>query len=226
MINFDTASADVLAAPGGTVQYTVTRGPLRGLLGLAWVPANLDVVTALDVAGTSVPKLGHIGKGTGTAMAMSLFFLGQTIPDGASLTSTWTLSASAALCCLYGLRGNHDTRLTGFGTISSDSVANPSVEVNAHKEPSVGIIGFTSGHTGGVGTIAPLANWTSIFELDVGPGIMQWASYSYDLIQSENVTHGWTQTAEDALAWGVNMAEFTTLRDLRVATGNHHYLSF
>lgn len=224
MIALDNFELDVFSAPGGSLEYSVLRA-CRGLVGIGWQNSAADRVSTLDVEGVSVPRLTFASKATGEAMGTYLWFLGQNIPAGAELTATWAISAGAAFLGLAGLYGDTDIRITGSGVILSDSVADPSVIVPTHREPSLALLQLLSGHDGGVGSITPLTDWSALVELNIS-SIQQWALYMYDLIQSGDVTAGWTQTAEDALALGINYAEFTTLRDLRVAPGDHHYLSF
>ena len=89
-------------------------------------------------------------------------------------------------------------------TVTSTSQENPSVTLSANSRYVASFLAFYSGQDAITG-ITPLTNWASESEGDFGTQTVGF--YSYNPIDSVDVTAGWTQTAEDAAMIAVTIAQ-------------------
>src|SRR4029077_10172258 len=84
-------------------------------------------------------------------------------------------------------------------SINSDAIANPSVLLPASGQPVFSLVSFCSGQDAEVST--PLAGWTKR-----AAGVLGAASsalMTYDTIGTADVTAGWTEASDDAVAVAV-----------------------
>jgi len=166
-----------------------------------------DEVSTCDYGGTNIPEIGAspIAKATGEPGSVAMFFLGSSIPTGTQ-TVTCTATGSAATKILYvtTLTATTDTEVVAADTsINSDSVANPSSTLALSGRTSfVDLCLFTGQDTGG--GITQLGGWTNQNETVSSAGF---AHYTYDTVGSTDVTIGWSQSADDAVAIGVAISE-------------------
>jgi hypothetical protein len=153
-----------------------------------------------DVAGSPNTKL------TGEAMAVHVFFLGSSIPAGAqTVVFVNAVATDVALTGCVTLTAANDTEIVDTdATISSDAVANPSAVLVLGGATSFAAQVFGSGQNA-EGSVTPLTNWTSRDSADLGSqtGFI----HTYDIIGTTDVTMGWTQASEDAVAVGVAVTE-------------------
>lgn len=196
---------------GGTGNQVWTHTPVGTpraiIVGVFQIGSGTDQVTSVTYGTetmtevTGSPNL----KGTGEAMASYLYFLGSNIPTG-NQTVTVTVSGAAVKGgTAISLTGAADTEIVDVdATINSDSQADPSVTLSLGGRTSFASIGFVSGQDAITG-ITPLTGWTSRSEGDGGLEVV--GTYTYDTIGSTDVTAGWTQTADDAVAMAIAVSE-------------------
>jgi hypothetical protein len=143
------------------------------------------------------------------AMILHAFFLGTSIPTGAQSVTCDVSNTIAKRIVAITLTGAADTEIVDAdATINSDSIANPSVTLSLSSRTSYAVIGFGAGGVDTT-TITPLTNWSDAAPdgTEVDNGAAQFGVYSYDVIGSTDVTAGWTQAADDAIAIAVAISE-------------------
>lgn len=197
----------VSVAPGGAaVSWThAPTGTPRGILVLCEDQGqNITGCTYGGVAMTAVPG-SPAGKATGEAMNVAAFFLGASIPTGAQ-----TVAISGTLTEVFrgvaiSLTADDDTEIVDTDTsINSDSLASPRATLSLSGRTSFAAMVFASGVNSL--TSAPiLTGWSGLDGFDSGSQIA--AAAKYDTIDSTDVTIGWDQVAEDAVAIGVAIAQ-------------------
>lgn len=213
-IAFDAAATGTKTTDGtnGTLSWTHTPvGTPRGVVVYAPVQAinaNFDVtgVTYGGVAMTEVAGSPN-NKTTGETGQVSAWFLGSSIPTGAQsvvVSYATTATPDIAFSSLTYTADQDCSIVDVDATISSDSLENPSVTLSLGGVACACSIGFVSGQND-VSGITPLANWTSRQETDTG--IKTLGVYTYDIVGSTDVTAGWTQTADDAVAIAIAIRE-------------------
>lgn len=196
---------------GGTGTQTWTHTPVgtpRGVI--VWVQTfsgvdEISTVTYGGVACTEVtgsPNLLTTGEQGGS----NCFYLGAGIPTGAQsvvATATGTTTSKVGYCVT--ITAAADTEVVDTdATINSTSLLDPSATLSLGGRTCFAAIAFNSGQDAVTG-YAPLTNWTARSELDGGTECL--GCYTYDTIGSTDVTAGWTQTAEDAVAVAIAVSE-------------------
>ena len=133
------------------------------------------------------------------------FFLGTSIPTGAQTVTVTVSGASNKRAGAITLTASSDCEvIDSDGTIDSDSQENPLVTLSLASRTSFATIVFFSGHVD-PSLITPLTNWTDRLEHDWGSAVSGW--YTYDTIGSADVTAGWNQSADDAVAIALAVSE-------------------
>ena len=189
--------------PVGTPRAVVVHLPCGG------VNTNVAITSVTYGGGAMTQVSGSpVNKATGEPGSMSAWFLGTSIPTGAQTVSV-AYTVVAAGPTLVGTSitytADDDCSIVDVDvTITSDSLENPSCTLSLGGATCACSMGFNSGQNATTG-IAPLANWTSRSE-DAANNKTH-GVYTYDIIGSTDVTAGWTQTAEDALAIAIAIRE-------------------
>ena len=193
----------------GVVDSNFTHNPVgtpRAVI--VWVldVAGTDQVTSVTYGGASLTQVSSspVLKSTGETGAVHCFFLGSSVPTDDPATVDVTLTAATYTVNCVTLTAADDTEVVDVQTISSDSAANPSATLALSGRTSWCGIGFVSGHDASTG-VTPLTNWFDRGESSTGT--QQAACYTYNTIGTTDVTAGWTQTAEDAVAIAVAVSE-------------------
>lgn len=204
-IAFDAASHSTAAVANNFSWTHTPNGTPRGVLVfIAQNASGTDDVTGVTYGGTSMARVGRALHATGETSAVYIYFLGASVPTGAQTVS---VTAGASLkdghCVTVTAATNMYVLASDF-TVSSDSLANPSVTLSLQ-----GRNGFCAivGHSGqnAVGGTTPLTNWTSRDEYDWGQQTS--LVYTYDTIGTTDVSAGWTQAADDATMGAVAIRE-------------------
>ncbi len=185
-------------------------GTPRGVLVYVLSPVQSeDRVTGITYGGDTMTEVAGspVLKATGEIMAAHLFFLGTSIPTGTQTVAiTTTASTGGVRCGAITITASGDTEVVDTSTISSDSLANPSVTVSLAGRTSFVAVGGASGNIDVPGNVTPNTNWTSRDESDAGPSGT--VLHTFDTIGSSDVSAGWADaTAEDVVAIGVAIAE-------------------
>ena len=193
-LNTSSFSLNGGASPNGVIVFTVSND-------------NTNTVTAITHGTNSLVEIpgSPITKAGGETAHMSAWFLGSGIETGIQTVSVTEGGAGGFFMGGSVLGGDADLEIVDSDlTISSNSLANPSVTLSPGGRSCFCSIAFFSGQNAPSG-VAPLTDWTSVAEADFTS--QMGCYYRYNIIGTTDVTAGWTQTAEDALAIAVAISE-------------------
>lgn len=213
-VGFDSAAFSDPAGVNDPSQTHTPVGTLRGGLlfvldGDTTMVDNIDGGTWGGVSMVEIPGSPAL-LATGEPHAVHGFFIGASIPTGAQTVQAITAGTynfpSGGELISIGLTAAADTEVVDSdGTIATASgPANPSVTLSLGGRSCFCAIGFGSG-VGTVGGITPLADWTSIVEIDYGQKVA--GCYRYNIIGTTDVTAGYTSNADDATLLAVAISE-------------------
>lgn len=198
------------ASAAGTGNLTISASPTastRGLVVFVIENDGVDGVTSVNIGGVDIPEVSgspneHAAGEAGTVHA---FFLGSGIPTGSQTITVVVSDAGNKRALAYLLTAAADTEIAAVNTsINSSSLANPSSTLALGGRSCWVGMGLHSGQQATSG-ITPSAGWTSNLEFDFGSQQCAW--YRFNTVGTSDVTVGWTQTAEDAVAIAVAVAE-------------------
>lgn len=201
-----TKTPDNLTGANPSFTHTPVGGDPRGVLVLITQPFAGRIPSAVTYGGVSMAEVAGSPneKSTGEAGVVTGWFLGTSIPTGIQTVAITAGSRDRVVSC-YTVTADGDMEVQDSdGSISSDSLANPSITLSLGGDDAFCAIGFMSGASA-VSGISPTTNWTDDIEDDFGGGVI--AIYSYDIISNADVAAGWTQSADDAVAIAVAIKE-------------------
>lgn len=207
-VAFDAVSAATQGTGNLSWTHTPVGTPKGAKVYIRHLGVGVDEVTGVTYGGVAMTEVtgSPIIKVSGEYSNVYAYFLGAGLPAGAqtvvvSVDATATLKDAMAITVTAG----GDTELQDVdATINIDEVTNPSVTLSLGGKTCFASIGFVSGQ-GTVGGITPFTNWTSRSEVDLGAQTS--GVYTYDIIGTTDVTAGWTQTSDDAVAIAVAITE-------------------
>jgi hypothetical protein len=167
-----------------------------------------DQVVSVTYGGAAMTEVATCSPNRKTASeswATYTYFLGSSIPTGAQTVSVDVSATGAKRGSSITLTATTDTEVVDCdGTINSDSVTDPSVTLSLGGRTSFVALAAGSGEDDPAST-APLTNWTDHEEAD--HGVLLSLRYTYDIISTADVTAGWTQTTDDAVAIAIAVSE-------------------
>lgn len=223
-VAFDALSSATNPAPSFT--HTPVGTP-RGVLLFVTALTGTDTVT-----GATLPTYGGVVmtevtgspllKATGETLACHAFFLGSGIPTGAQTVSLVDTPAGDEIAICVTVTADADMEIVAANTsINSDSDDDPASTLGLLGRTCFVAMGFGSGQNATT-SVTPFSGWTS--RAEAGNGVKVGGCYTYDTVGSTDVTVGWTQTAEDALAIAVAIAEVAGGLGIPIAAYhyNHH----
>lgn len=197
----------VSVAPGGAnLSWTHTpTGTPRGILVLCEDQGqNITGCTYGGVAMTAVPGSPN-GKNTGEQINLAAFFLGSGVPTGDQTVEISGTLTEAFRGVAISLTADDDTEVVDTDvSINSDSVANPTATLSLDGRTSFVAMVFGSG-VNALSSTPVFENWSGLDGFDSGAQVA--AAVKYDVIGSTDVTIGWGQVADDAVAIGVAIAQ-------------------
>lgn len=209
-VAYDASSSSSQTVSNVNASWTHTpTGTPRGALVLVYSTQGADMVTGVTYGGVAMTEISGSPnvKAASESMSVYAYFLGSGIPTGAQTVQVSVngdgFSAYRASAFTVTANGNTEV-VDSDGTINSDSVANPSVTLSLTGRTCWCAIGFMSGQ-GAVTGVTELSNWTATNENDFGA--LVGGAYRYNTVSTADVTAGWTQTADDAAAVAVAIAE-------------------
>jgi hypothetical protein len=184
------------AAPQGVIVFVVENG------------TTSDGVTTVTYGGVGLTEVSGSPNilSSGETGVVHCFFLGSSVPNSGAQTVTVNISGSVTRrAAAITLTGSVDLEVVDSdGTINSTATSNPSITLSTSGRTSFGAIAFQSGRPS-IGNIIPLANWTDRLEHDFGAQVAGW--YTFDTIGSSDITAGWTQGNDDAVAVAIAVTE-------------------
>lgn len=201
-----TVACTPVGTPKGVIAIVIVTNNGTDVVG---TPVQYGGVTMTEVGGS--PNL----KATGENGGIHVFFLGSSVPTGnQNLTVPNTAGATKIATAILLTAAGNTAVEDSDGTIRSDGQANPSVTLSLNGKPCFCAIGFFSGQ-GDPTTITPLTNWTSKLAADPGPQTAH--VHTYDIVGTSDVTAGWTQASDDAIAIAIAISETVIAADLSSA---------
>jgi len=208
----------------GTGDLTWTHSPAKApagvLVGVAG-PEGADYVVGVTYGGVAMVEVtgSPLIKTAAEAGTVHLFFLGSGVPTGNQtiVVDTNNTAVTRQGMCIT-VTAASGIVVKNIVTISSNSVANPSANLALGGKNCFVAGVFISGQDGVTG-ITPLADWYSASEYDLGS--MSMGMYYYTIVAGDDVTVGWTQTAEDAVCIAVALKQwesYTLLAEVNAIT--------
>ena len=200
-----TVSYDAFAlSAAGTSTRTWTHTPVgtpRAIVAYVVHDGTADDISGCTYNGVAMTEMTGSPNvlATGEGHVVYAYHLGTSLPTGAQTVEATAISnVGLKLGYSISLQGADDTEVVDTDTsINSTSQADPSATLALGGRTCFCSIGFASGQDAASG-ITPLTGWTARNEADAGTEVV--ACYTYDTVDSADVTAGWTQTAEDACA--------------------------
>lgn len=209
-VAYDATSESALTATDLDASWTHTPvGTPRGVALYCISIANDDAIGGVTYGGVAMTEVtgSPIVKTSTEIIQVHAYFLGSGIPTGAQTIVADGIGGGADdyICRAFSVTADDNTALAAVdATINSSSVTNPSITLALGGKTSFVSIGFMSGQGVVTGT-TPFSGWTSVSETDFGAQVGGF--YRYDTIGSTDVTSGWTQSADDAVAIVVGITE-------------------
>lgn len=200
------------SSAAGTGNLTATSTPvgtIRGVLAfVVQTGAADDQISGVTAEGVAMTRVAFNPKAAAEAGAVYCYFLGTGVNAATSALVVTVTGAATKVAHIVCLTANADCGVVDSDvTINSGSLANPSVTLSTGGLTCFAAIGGFSGF-GNLSNITPTAGWTGQLEEDFGSdsGFV----YAYDTVAAADVTAGWTQAADDAIAVAVAVAEVST----------------
>lgn len=201
-----TIAFDAFSTSGGEADPNWTHTPTgtpRGVV-VCVVYGSAGSISGITYGGTTMSIIANVNHNTGETAQVGCYFLGSSVPTGAQTVAV-NLGGGLGQGYAFTYTAAADTEVVDSdATINSDSLANPSVTLSLAGHTSAALIVFGSGQNAVTG-VTPLTGWTAQGEQDNGTQVA--GEYTYNTIGSSDVTAGWTQTAEDAVAVAVAVSE-------------------
>lgn len=206
-VAFDNWSTGVVVNDVNLAWVHVPTGTPAGVIIVAQLPlAGADVFSTVSYGGIVLPRIGQfVGKTSGEAMCTAIYGLTSGIPTGNQAAFISTVSTSIIVGYAITVTAARDTQISGCDfSINNDSIANPTSTVAVGARSSFSCIGIISGQDASA-NVTPSAGWTSRFKGNYGATTS--ALFTNDTVGTSDVTAGWTQTADDAVAISIAISE-------------------
>jgi hypothetical protein len=218
-IAYDADSASATSSSGGINPITWTHTPVD-------IPAGVVILVQIENSGAVVTGLTY-GAGTPVEDSLSdfvggelgtqrqyVFFLGSGVPSGPQ-TVTVTLNAAAAVgvncrALTVTSSASADTTIHAHTATDLGIIANPSLTVTTISKDSV-IVGMLNSGQDTAAAVTVDANTTLLGNI-VDVGATQHCFGRRTNKSSTNAAFGFTQTADEALMYGVAIAELPVTR--------------
>lgn len=203
-VAFDAFTAFAPAVdPSGTHTPVGTPRAILAFLGRATAEPIVSATYGGVSFGSPVASISNSVGGETAGNTLEAYLLGASVPTGAQ-TVAINGGATAITLRVYSVTADGDVEFVDADSLESTSVANPSGTLALGGRACFVAQYFASGQDAVTG-ITPLTDWTSRSEVDLGPVTV--GSYSYDLIDSIDVTLWLTQAAEDFVGLAVAISE-------------------
>lgn len=215
-IAFDAVAQGAAIDVSASWTHTPVGTPRGILVGVYTGVINGATPVSATYGGVAMSRVGT-SIGTGETFAVATFFLGSGIPTGAQTVVATASELSFVQGVSTSLTASNNTTVFSTGTINSASVSNPSVPLPLGTRLCFAQLNLISGQDDPL-NVAPLTGWTA--QVTGNPAATATtALYTYDVIGRTDVTAGWTQAADDAVAVAVAVSEnFPSLSLLGVGT--------
>lgn len=207
-IAFDAHTGDCTGTGTITCSHTPVGTP-RGVLVVIHAASSADSVNTVTYGGATMSEAVLPRLSTFSAQSVYAYYLGSSIPTGAQNAVVTVNNANSKRVNVVTFTATRDTEvLDADNTITGQTVSNPSVTLEVGGRTALAVITFLSGQDDTTG-FAPLAGWTSMQEVDSGTAGRGY--YRLTTTTTSNITAGWTQTADEAQAIALAMAEVSAV---------------
>lgn len=207
-IAFDAASA----LQSGTTTFSWTHTPVgtpRGVVVILVQNSAVNAVSGVTYGGVAMTEVSGspLLKSSGESGQVRAWHLGASVPTGAQTVevtvATGTTQKRAASMTVTAAA---DTAVEDTSTLSSDSQADPSVDLSTGAGVETFIAaGLHSGHDSAA-SLAPGADYTQVGESDYGAQLASIIRRTA-IATGGTIAVSWTQTAEDATLLAVAIKE-------------------
>jgi hypothetical protein len=140
------------------------------------------------------PMIEHTMQ-EGISGALHFFTLEENIPTGEQEVVVNGAGGFNNKWAAFSVTSGASTVEDVDDSVDDSGLTNPSTTLQLGGFDCFCFLALASSHDG-TGSISPLANWTSVFEVDHGSQVQ--AVYRYDTIADVDVTAGFTQSSESA----------------------------
>lgn len=210
-IAFDAYSRNTSTSP---TTFSWTHSPVgipRGVVVYVVQNAGLtDEVTGVTYGGVAMVRVASNSHDANEDGVIYAYFLGENIPTGdQTIEVTVDATGSSKFGRAYTVTAAADTFVQAFDSTSINGIVeNPAASLALGGVPCFVSQGVWAAPNTTAG-IAPFTDWTAETgddsEIDFGSQVG--ASYRYMIVESSDVTFGWTQVSDDALCIAVAIAE-------------------
>lgn len=203
-VSFDAFGSNTASGYSNSFTFTPSGTP-RGVAVFIHTSGD-DPASGVTYGGVPLEFVGYVDGASGDLgdARTELWFLGAGVPTGPQTIVAADLIPGNPTITVYSVAAASDTKVIDFDSIVSGSVANPSVVLALGGATAFSALSGLSGRDD-VGSVTPFADWTSRQEEDYGALVQ--LSYSYDTIGTADITAGWTQAADAAIAIAVAIGE-------------------
>lgn len=211
-VAFDAATFKTYA-----VNPSTTHTPVGNPSGvLIFLHHHHDDTPTVTYGGVSVAQVARIDSSA--FKSISVYVRGNSIPSGAQTVAASGVTTDSGAFWAYTVTAAANTEFVNSVTIDPGNVVNPSATLNLLGRTSFVAEAFASFDYSSTSDTTPSANWTDRTESTVQGYVT--ASYSYDIINSANVTVGWTQASGQVTAIAAAISEVSG-----GGGGNTYYVS-
>lgn len=206
---FDAFTASATTTGNKNFTHTPTGTPRGVVIYVVIAGTTTDEVTTVDYGSvTGITQIAEVAI-TGDLNENGIifaYFVGASVPTGAQTVNvTYSVGTRNNVVYVYTLTGAADLEVVANQTLDDEiGQANPSVSLGLGGRSSFASIVWWSG-TNAVTGVTERTGWTSRNELDPGSAVA--GTYSYDTIDTADVTAGYDAAAEQAGIIGLAVAE-------------------
>lgn len=208
-VGFDSA----FTGTTGTGNLTIPCTPVGTIRGV-WVGINQtdqtggqDQISGVTYGGVALVRKSFISKTTGEACSVYQYFLGASIPTGNQNCIITVSGANSKNAVVVLMTADGDTEVDNVGSMSSDSIQNPSFVIATTTGRNTFIAAVLMSAESSPVDIAPGGDYTQLNEIDFGTKVGSWIRRTNNAAGG-NVTVNWTTTnLDDNVAAGAAIAE-------------------
>ena len=211
-VALDTTFATSAAGTGTlTWKYTPVGTPKGILVFVAQDTAGgADQVTGVTYGGSAMTEVtgSPVLHSTGEPGAAYAYFLGSSVPTGVHMVQVSVSGAASKRGAAIGLTAVGNTQIVTTATVSSDSLANPSLSLSVSSFACFSAIGFHSG-SNATSSHTVFTNWNKINAgNDWGTKTGGWMKHLLVTTQDHNA--GYTAAADDVALIAVAVRDSAT----------------
>jgi hypothetical protein len=211
------------SATGGVFLTTNTSGSwphtpvltLRGLVVSIWSTQATNFIATVTAGGVPMTQVSGspLLKATGEPFGLAVFFLGSNIPFGSITIAVTVNGAGNGVDTYYtdsfGYKAPGNTMIVNTASLTSDALADPLFSLGLRGRRACVLMPLGTGQDGPFST-SPLTNWLRADWQDMGTVSAVMHQYGSDVGYGPvagDLSVGWTQTSEDAMALAIAIGD-------------------